>query len=74
MFRDEPCPRPSRVNRRAALCHRHRGHEPPERGNVLAMSGRAIEDADDADILMLDKTGGHRPGQPPGERGIRRIG
>lgn len=34
--------------------------------NVLAMSGRAIEAAGDVDVLLLDKTGHHHVGQPPG--------
>ena len=38
------------------------------RFNVLAMSGRAVEAAGDVDTLLLDKTGHHHAGQPPGDR------
>ena len=44
-------------HRRAAQRHRHRRHGPAGAGNVLAMSGRAVEAAGDVSTLLLDKTG-----------------
>ena len=44
-------------DRRPAFGYRHRGHGPRTQHNVLAMSGKAVEAAGDANTLLLDKTG-----------------
>ena len=42
--------------------------------NVIATSGRAVEAAGDVDVLLLDKTGTHHTGKPPGQRVHSRRG